>query len=140
MDLKEQCCTLAQGKELKELGIEFVPYFSHFKTSSHSGICMSAMAKRHIGILTGVFPMDESDIILYPAFTVAEMGEILPEREFTIKNAMDKDEPRKWDWQNLADEISPDYFRREAHARADRLIQLVKTQDITNDDVVSRLK
>ncbi len=65
MQLSNQCCTVSQGKRLTELGVNAPSYFIHHVQNVANLIQESWV---HI----------KADAETYPAYTVAELGAMLP--------------------------------------------------------------
>ena len=134
MKLQEQCCTVEQGIRLVELGAPAASHFSHFKATSHAGICLSEIAIRHIAMLCGHF-YDSEDVELTPAFNVAELGELLPKSDRTLSawNTKSFRRSRGTTWE-VSYNHHPgwyDHYATEAQARAALLIHLLEKNLIT---------
>ncbi|PUZ25034.1 hypothetical protein DCC81_12025 [Chitinophaga parva] len=132
MKLQDQVCTLEQGKRLAELGITASPKWMYFNCHPHSGLCLSEMPNRHMAILTGHFPLDPSEYSLTPAFTVAELGQMLPDQ---ITQYIRR-ESNNW-WVGLGPLMAAS--SSEADARAQALIYLLETNQLTADEANKRL-
>jgi hypothetical protein len=145
MKLEKQVCTLEQAKQLKKLGIAQTGLWSYFKAQSHAGFCLTDMALRHVWILTGN-PYDREDILFTSAFSVAELGVMLPQ---TIKFC----KTQKASIQLSRFNAFTIYYNRhssgsnvcmtesynEAEARAKMLIHLLESNFITAEEVNQRL-
>lgn len=91
MTLEKQVCSMPQGKRLVELGIENIGYFSFLDAPSLSW----SKSKKHIifernrGVPAASAIKAENDEVqrcIYPAFTVAELGAMLPDQIPTNSN------------------------------------------------------
>lgn len=113
MEFEKQVCSLELSKKLKELGVE---QDSLFYWRDNDGFQES----------------DECDYSIASAFTVAELGEMLPFEYISIKHSGDKS-PSKRDFYccyleglGYSDESQSAYT--EADARAKMLIYLVENK------------
>lgn len=153
MDIKNQVCTLAQAKRLKELGVCQESIFSYFKAPHHAGICNTDMSTRHVWILSGN-PYDQEDIELTAAFTVAELGVMLPDR-FLYNGEqcfVDSTKYCNWKpwiagvhtvWAHNKPVVAKKYIpaETEAEARAALLIHLLESSILLPvDEINQRLK
>lgn len=153
MKLEQQVCALEQAKRLKELGITCKPFFYHVhlpETKYRSG--------NHWTIGDSHFIEGMTDIQeLLPAFTVAELGVMLPrgikhkDGEYYFmsshSNGVDDREGKIVVWyedNNLdpENEVLEQYFSEdsEAEARAALLIYLLENKLITAEQVNTSLK
>lgn len=73
MEIEQQVCSFELARQLKELGVKQNAYFSWYKNSDFDN--------QYILNIT-----DKTDIEHYSAFTVAELGEILPQYIFVNEN------------------------------------------------------
>jgi hypothetical protein len=126
MKLVNQVCTLEQGKKLASLGVED----SHYKWVKFE------WEEREDYSLMDMWTIDSEN---HPAFTVAELGEMLPAMEYTYKDT-DSSDYGNWQWQNDDEKLAMGMFDYEAHAKADRLIGLLERKKITPEEVNERLK
>ena len=137
MKLQDQVCTLEQAKKLKELGVIqdsifcFIgdgnpdpKYFTSFE------IYYSANAMLEVGA-----SWHEHRIA---AFTVAELGIMLPSETLTIRRGSESFP--NWEWENEGRQTGWGCFNTEAAARADHLIMLLENKLITVEEVNKRLK
>lgn len=149
MKLIDQVCTMYQGGRLKELGVTVSPIFSHFKTASHAGIALTDMFVRHIHILTGSGYW-EDEIELTPAYSVAELGMMLPDYIVVDCYRMHLHEIKQEQNNGPAifsvtigrfeDKDVPTFTRNnEAIVRGELLIHLLENKLITADEVNKRL-
>lgn len=78
MKLEQQVCSLELAKKLKGLGVKQESLFYYYVWLDKMG------AERMQGIYQGVFAdnITGRDYAFYSAFTVAELGEMLPEHIF----------------------------------------------------------
>ena len=129
MKLEDQVTNLELSKKLKELGVKQESYFYWVITMS---------CDYHISIYDGELPeILKSRNDCYSAFTVAELGEMLP---FSIFNQygnnlyleLDKFQGELWNYYySGADHYDLDdknYEKSEADARAVLLIRLIKNK------------
>lgn len=140
MLLSKQCCTVEQGKRLTELGVNAPSYFIHHVQNVANLIQESWV---HI----------KADAETYPAYTVAELGEMLPDG-FTYKG--EKSGLRCQHWNKGNDEL-PYYTctiypwdswisathvfegNNEAEARAEAVIFFIEQKLITPEECNERL-
>lgn len=84
VNLESQVCSLELSKQLKELGVkqESLFYYQNqpFNDGTNDiGICIKEIISANNGnSITNTYSMDEFDEPIYSAFTVAELGELLP--------------------------------------------------------------
>lgn len=139
MDLQKQVISLSQAKRLKELGIEGWTYFVFVK---HKG-------QNDIPFIDNSLDLPDLSHLeeVAAAFTVAELGQMLPPRDgwYTFYSMHDK----SWICTNVFDEdivlfddveddVS-DTFETEAQARAAKLIHLLENNLVTASDCNKRL-
>lgn len=114
MDLDKQVCTLEQGKRLQELGVEG-SFLHHFN---------------------GEIKSEAWGADYYPAFSVAELGAMLPDEYYSKRTV------HGWICYNTMG-INPashyGFGRTEAEARAYILIHLLETGKLTPEEVNQRL-
>lgn len=128
MKLSDQVCTIDQAKRLKELGIEG----SLFNWVSDPG----NRTFPHPFLLEGSrhsWPPDKS----YPAFTVAELGVMLPTAHNTMRYT--KYPGSGWIGFDRSGHELPGRFNTEAQARAAMLIHLLENNLITPAEANKRL-
>lgn len=144
MKLQDQVCTLEQAKRLKELGV-----------SQHSEFYFRSKNVWHFSEVTD-WPNQEqlSDLIesgaeagiIFSAYTVAELGEMLPDYltvdSYRMHPRFYKQEqnnsPALWTatYGNSEDKDVPDfYFNNEAHCRAALLIWLIESNLTTIEQI-----
>lgn len=125
MKLQDQVCTLEQAKRLKELRVSQTSYF--YYAENVPGIHETWM---HEGF-EGVF---------YSAFTVAELGQMLPSETFTERTGTELSQYANWQWinQGIGKALGP--YNTESEARADHLIHLLETNAETAEEVNKRLE
>jgi hypothetical protein len=116
MKLEQQVTSLELSKKLKELGVKQESFFYWALRQDVSWICAQGKGW--------------SDSV--SAFTVAELGEMLPE-EYVLPYRMDSDNGR---WRCYPIEDDEDLFLAEADieadARAKMLVYLLENKLITN--------
>lgn len=138
MKLEQQVCTLEQAKRLKELGVDQdISLFEHVEYTFERG--NSSIENRRPNRLNKEW--------VYSAFTVAELGQMLP-------NDLQPNSGRHWSWYHRhtwkgesvgysahgIDPIEQGWYDTEAEARAAMLIHLLETKTITAEQVNERLK
>lgn len=139
MKIEDQVCTLGQAKKLKELGIDQETEF-YFR-----------MGKIwHFREVTD-WPNQEqlSDLIqsgaeserIFAAYTVAELGEMLPTGYDTMKITVNRDSC-EWQGYDLDGDPFPSEqtYKTEAEVRATMLIALIEAELLTVEEINNRLK
>lgn len=130
MKLEDQVCSLEQAKKLAELGINVQSFF-----------------------IWDDIPFDQSNAVLRVrvdsthdytgnpfAYTVAELGIMLPSETLTIRRGSEDSEYANWEWENEGQQKGWGCFDTEAQARADHLIMLLENKLVTPESVNERLK
>lgn len=117
MKLEHQVCSLELAQKLKTLG---VPQESHFKWSEHT-------APETLWCINALRDLDSpAHYSVYAAFTVAELGEMLPQDYASLKAS-----EQKW-YCGTRDNIGSTHgARTEADARASMLVYLLENKLIT---------
>lgn len=120
MKLQDQVCTLEQANRLMSLGINQESYF--------------VLGQR--GVLTESWAIEGDEDVFYSAFTVAELGVMLPAGYDTMYCTNDG-----WRGFDLAsrDMLDSKTFYTEAECRAAMLIYLLENKLITTKEVNTRL-
>lgn len=157
MKLEKQVCTLEQAKRLKELGIEQQSHFTWYEVSDGSdegnpdaeGVEwyeILAQKDHHRMMDMAVYPV-ASDLTtsdgefcstrgIYSAFTVAELGAMLPTAYDTMRTAEG--------WRGYGnqgyDYPTEEVYENESEPRAVMLIHLLENNNITATDCNNRLK
>lgn len=129
MEPLKQVCTVAQSKRLKELGVNIRPLFWwKYEGSDDAG-------PKYI------LDLFEGD---YPAYTVAELGEMLPSEYGTLPD--EYPEKNKRIYYAVRSSILGSYtphllidYSTEAEARADLLIHLIEQGIVIPEQVNQRL-
>lgn len=121
MKLRDQCCTMQQGKQLIGLGVAVPALFYHMDNVILGYEGVRIREKLNQKAKWGI-PENGGVIRYYPAFTVAELGEMLPTCYDTMKlthgwKGYDID-----DCDALGEEL---YFKTEAECRAEILIYII---------------
>lgn len=135
MKLEDQVCTLGQAKRLKELGVAQESYLYWW-------VCNN-------GIM--LLQDDEDDKVnpKYSAFTVAELGVMLPDCRCIQNNEDHKFDywrrNNKWIWAEyengyLKHGFKVRTFLTEAQAKADILLHLLENNLITAESINQRLQ
>lgn len=141
MKLEDQVCTLEQSKKLKELGITQYSLFYHIdnlvKEIGYEGIKL----RHSINPLNKGMPVDGGVVRYYSAFTVAELGVMLPTGYDTMRITSDKSlKSFEWNGYDLEGEVfSFEGFDTEAQCRAAMVIYLIESNNITPFEVNNRL-
>jgi len=125
MNASQQVCTREQGERLKELGVTALSLFAYQR---EGGIVISHYAPEPFEWLSNP-----------PAFTVAELGQMLNSEEYTIRRGSELSEYANWEWCNDDNEAAYGLFASEAEARADRLIVLLESSVVTIEQVNARI-
>lgn len=135
MKLQNQCCTRQQGERLEELGVKGTPMFCHCYVSVDS-------ENSTVAILPTGFELNIPDLgttWIAPAFTVAELGVMLPTGYDTMRIST-KVEATMWQGYDLeGNEFTEEPFNTEAECRAAMLINLIETEAVTVEEVNARL-
>lgn len=108
MKIKDQLCSLELAKQLKELGVKQSSYWCWKKMKSN---------KAHDDYFLSSWDIEDRDI---HAYTVAELGEMLPEWVTSEKNSEGRFFVRS------EDAVYNTLENTEADARAKMLIHLIK--------------
>jgi hypothetical protein len=136
MKLQEQVITIEQAKRLKELGIDGNSYFLIGLT----------------GPIVEHWSVEGTEDTFYSAYTVAELGQMLPDYYLSWRFSSPKDGSRVWLATVIcgpkppgADDIhtAPEFDRfgpTQAQALATLLIALLETETISPAEVNARLK
>lgn len=122
MKLEDQVCSLELAKKLKELGVESPSFFAYFKLPSYEKEWEVNKQLGNIGL---------------PAYTVAELGEMLPDNlcmcgeHPNLFIAKGTQESNKWTigYSTMERSVTPFYTEEnEANARAKMLIYLIENK------------
>lgn len=122
MKLEDQVCSLESAKRLKELGVRQDSYFYW------NGI-MTDVENKLVGIIKNDFSNDG-----YSAFTVAELGEMLPPFVVTEKYLC-RGKPRFMSCETETMECHAWHDDRESEARAKMLIHLLEQGIVTAEEM-----
>lgn len=137
MKLESQVCTLLQAKRLKELGIEqgslFV-YYDNMALKTDNGLLYykDTASYKEFGKVES-----RSAIRYYPAFTVAELGQMLPDNHFSIRSTIDN--VSGWEYFKNGSLMPMVDAETEAECRAYILIHLLENNLVTASDCNKRL-
>ena len=130
MKIENQVVTIEQAKKLKELGVTAEPLFWY---------------------VIDIDPITPLDIIQkwqhsnfdqcekYPAYTVAELGVMLPSETFTQRTGSEDSEYDNWEWVDDGNGNANGLYETEAEARASMLIYLLENNLTTPEEVNQRL-
>jgi len=125
MKIENQVCTAQQGKRLMELGISNESLFHHVIEETALGI------ERRVAYLAS--PPNNH----IPAFTVAELGVMMPSGYDTMRLEADLNKWRGYDLDGA--DCPSDFFDTEAECRAAMIIFLLENGHITADECNKRL-
>lgn len=139
MKIENQCCNLIQAKRLNELGIiQGKSFFFYDTWKSDKNSLSYNLGNAEPGYLDAKS--------CFSAFTVAELGVMLPEG-YTMSETTNFDEPyRKWICGKVfcdGDDVDYEkcgYGSTEAEARAAMLIYFLESNLITASEVNKRLE
>jgi hypothetical protein len=137
MTLESQCCNLIQAKRLKELGVIGPSLFYHIyntvPTIGYEGIKLreDLNQKKRWGN-----PVDGGVIRYYAAYTVAELGVMLP-RNYASKLNQANQGVCFAQWEK--GEVANRYGLTEAECRANMLIYLLESNLANPSEVNNRL-
>ncbi|HJY22880.1 MAG TPA: hypothetical protein VJ279_08355 [Hanamia sp.] len=138
MRLENQVCSLQPSKKLHELGLNHPSIFvwEYFNDKAY------AVKYYPFAVVRDEF--NESNLQIYPAYTVAELGEILPDYLYP-KSASGHDRPlfmTKVEDVYIVSILNPNqtmyprfYSKNEADARAEMLIYLIEDGFIKTNDI-----
>lgn len=121
MELEDQVCSLELAKRLKELGIKQESLFFWYCDESRDDVSILNRDESFVFGGVGYFTSK------FPAFTVAELGEMLPRRYFSNKYVHATDGAYDWECK-CKDEIVQALAKTEADARAKMLIYLLENK------------
>lgn len=134
MKLEYQVCTRGQGKRLEELGVDGSSCILFWDT--HDTKVVLSLANSHPFI-------SEFGSQSYPAFTVAELGVLLPDGVLTMRKfgsvgfRLDTGGPY---WECSSKEYNATYEVTQAQCMAAMLIHLLESNLITPDQINERIK
>lgn len=122
MKISDQVCTLEQGQRLQDLGITgpSLFWYSAPKSGKHRSVVQ-------YGHSTGC---------IAPAFTSSELGRMLP---WGCSTTRSKKAFGRWLWSDLQRNAMGIGFKSEAESKADHLIKLIETRNITVHEANKRL-
>mgnify|MGYP000317131226 CR=1 FL=1 len=130
MKIENQVCTLEQAKKLTALGVTAEPLFWY---------------------VIDIDPITPLDIIQkwqhsnfdqcekYAAFTVAELGVMLPSETHTQRTGSEDSEYDNWEWVDDGNGNANGLYNTEVEARAAMLIYLLENNLTTAEEVNQRL-
>lgn len=140
MKIENQVCTLEQAKKLKELDVRpysmwvWVPPFPVFNSETR----LVLIGEFQNALKSSILSEEAKKLVdSYPAFTVAELGVMLPNYYESHKGAMDD----TW-YCVMLEGGDGEYFaieKTESEARADVLIYLLENNLTTAEEVNQRL-
>ena len=120
MPLEQQVCSLELAKELEELGVARKSYF-FWSGDEESGFIVRGYDNLLI----------YSNAISIPAYTVAELGEMLPTRWLPVKDGEEKYSP----WMYVTQKGRQRWVNTEANARAAMLVYLLENGLLKVEDI-----
>ncbi len=130
MKIENQVVTIEQAKKLTALGVTAEPLYWH---------------------VIDIDPITPMDIIQkwqhsnfdqcekYPAFTVAELGVMLPSETHTQRTGSEDSEYDNWEWVDDGNGNANGLYNTEVEARAAMLIYLLENNLTTAEEVNQRL-
>jgi hypothetical protein len=135
MKLELQVCTLEQAQRLYDLGIEQTG--NAFNWIFDSGMKWKLFPD-------GYYNLEEEGIEVFAAYTVAELGVMLPYGYVTVIDEHINGDRCFTNWHYEGDDLeiatgAKDAFGTEAEARAALLIHLLETGKTTAEEVNNRL-
>lgn len=143
MRLEDQCCTLAQGIKLNELGIRTESLWCWIYPQkpnlimSCKGIHIHELAYKIFEDNDG----DEFDAEICGAWTVAELGLMLPTGYDTMSITTKIGEPDTWHgYDHEGNDFSIEGYDTEAQCRAAMVIHLLEAGIVTSEEINNRLK
>lgn len=146
MKIQDQVCSREQSVRLYELGVDQTCLFHHLQFKNKS----SPQEQRDV-IHYQIVPMEYlsyhgsksylSDLKSFAAYTVAELGEMLPAGYDTMKVTGYKEGEYYWIGYDLdsKDMFPNGNFQSEAHCRAAMLIHLLESKLTTTEEANKRL-
>lgn len=130
MKLEDQVCQHYLSKKLTELGLKKESVFSWVDQNHEIKLTSTIMAKLMISRPKDIRLYEENNI--FPAYSVAELGEMIPHGVNTVKDGLgwytEVFKPLK-EWNKLFP------CRLEANARANILINLIETGIVKVEDL-----
>lgn len=126
MKIENQVCTLEQAQKLKEFGVEQVSAFSYNKEGK--------LWAPHYNDMPLAWSAHTA------AFTVAELGVLLPSELYTQYTGSSPSRNAPWEWVDDHGKEAMGIYDTEAQARAALLIRLLEAGDIQTEDCNERLK
>lgn len=136
MTLEQQVVSLELAKQLKELGVKQDSLFYWWLSFKFEKEEVYSKVMNHKPEQWEKLGIDRIDV--YSAFTVAELGEMLPQGFFTAKGKKfrgwfsDTDNPFEW---HEGDEYDPIDNKNEANLRAKMLIWLIENKYLDPKDI-----
>ncbi len=132
MKIVQQVCTLDQAKKLKELGVMQISYFYWWRSYlARLGEWAHTLGER-----------DDDDKVnsRWAAYSVAELGEMLPTGYDTMRLHSEDSDDCEWYCYDDTASRWPHAFQTEAECRAAMLIHLIENNLIKVEDINNRLK
>ncbi len=142
MDINKQVNTPNQGKILHNLGlIPNTKYFWCFQGKTSELCHVSQLKNKGDEIYYSDTNTEWLINEIYPAYSVAELGLMLPKRFYTLKSS-DKREIEKGEWCCLSQRIGEYsvYGATEAEARAAMVIQILEYGTISVGEINELIK
>lgn len=146
MKIENQVCTLEQAKKLKTLGInQDAAYLCFLENSAGKyildtveGNFNSHCIDYEISVHPGGFEASFIEQVI-AAFTVAELGVMLPSETHTQRTGSEDSEYDNWEWVDDGNGNANGLYNTEVEARAAMLIYLLENNLTTAEEVNQRL-
>lgn len=139
MKIENQVCTISQSIRLHELGVEkHISLLSYWPNPK----VLKGGAVEHDGTYTIMLSNHKrtyASAVKDSAFTVAELGIMLPSETYAHRNGSEDSEYANWEWVYDGEEKAWGMFETMAQAMADCLITLIENKIITIQEVNKRL-
>jgi len=133
MKIENQVVTIEQAKKLKELGVEQKVLYQWKVNDVQTVVIDTPMAmwiERYVPPVGNAF---------YAAFTVAELGVMLPSETHTQRTGSEDSEYDNWEWVDDGNGNANGLYNTEVEARAAMLIYLLENNLTTAEEVNQRL-
>ena len=130
LELEKQVCSLESAKRLKELGVKQESLFYWYKRECklskgfHLIGCGNSVMTIHGSLC---FKPDNNDIV-YSAYTVAELGELLPEDCYTIKRIKRSSIDVGFYCKSIGNDSYTQFQKTEAESRAKMICYLLENK------------
>jgi len=131
MKLEAQICSLELAKIIYELGVKRDSLFYWCKNKYEKEFCVIGNGRICVDGCSFCFALyKEAEDEVYSAYTVAELGEMLPDNIFSCPSIDRKDHihDRMYYCKDVFNKIEPINANTEANARAKMLIYLIENK------------